>query len=778
MRRPIETVVAALESKGCKPKRTASGYEALCPAHKDKSPSLSVGEGAEGRALVNCHAGCDLGAILDALVLETSDLFPVDGATHESTATAEPGPVFVSPVPKDAPRSPASHPTLGEPSSRWNYHDAEGRPLYAVLRFDPPGGKEIRVLTLWQEPDGSMVWKWKHPPAPRVLYGLPALASDPGAMVLVVEGEKAADAARSLSPALVMITSPGGSSAVEKADWTPLKGRSVVVWPDQDEPGRKYAASVARLVLDAGARSVSVVAVPEDWPKGWDLADELPEGVQVEDLALMIANAKAVKPETPAGVRTQDPEPLQRPIPDPIEYPVDALGETLAPVCRILNEIVKAPLATCAHSILSAGALVAQAQHDIEIDGRRMPLSLSLLSVLESGGRKSAVDRVALGPLSREEAQAFETYRAEWSSYEADLAAWNHARNDALKQAKGREKKREALESVGPKPEQPMAPMMMTEEPTYEGVVKLLENRPYIGLYSDEGGRFLGGHAMSSDNRLKTLTGLSSLWDGNRISRTRAGDGSDALYGRRVSLHLMLQPEVALTLLGDPLADGQGFLARCLVAAPASTVGEQMYVEADPTTTPEYQRYGAALRRLCRQPLPLGEAWALDPVSLRLDAEAKAVWIQYHDYTQEEMRENGTLQPIKRLASKAAEHALRLAGVIHAVDGGPATLNALGIERGIALTQYYLEEALRLQGVAQANPDLVLAERLLGWLQGRPGGLVPVRDIYRLGPNPIRDKATAEKLLKILEGHGWASLVDGGADVDGQHHRLVWKVRA
>jgi len=101
MRRPIEVLVAALESKGCKPKNGS----AHCSAHKDRNQSLSYSEGAEGRALVNCHAGCDLGAILDALALETSDLFPVSGTTHKPAVRAEPGPVYVSPIPADAPRS-------------------------------------------------------------------------------------------------------------------------------------------------------------------------------------------------------------------------------------------------------------------------------------------------------------------------------------------------------------------------------------------------------------------------------------------------------------------------------------------------------------------------------------------------------------------------------------------------------------------------------------------------------------------------------------------------
>ena len=64
-------------------------------------------------------------------------------------------------------------------------------------------------------------------------------------------------------------------------------------------------------------------------------------------------------------------------------------------------------------------------------------------------------------------------------------------------------------------------------EPTFEGLVKLYGiGRPALGLFSDEAGGFIGGHAMNSDNRLKTMAGLSRLWNGEPIDRTRAGDGA------------------------------------------------------------------------------------------------------------------------------------------------------------------------------------------------------------------------------------------------------------
>ena len=136
---------------------------------------------------------------------------------------------------------------------------------FLVCRFP---GKKIRPL--WW--DGES-WRWKAPPAPRPLYRLDALRSRPDAPVLIVEGEKAADAAQRLFPAAVAITWPSGCKAIDKADWSPLAGRRCVLWPDADAVGREAMAKLAPRLLAAGADQVRVVHPPADAPEGWDLAD-------------------------------------------------------------------------------------------------------------------------------------------------------------------------------------------------------------------------------------------------------------------------------------------------------------------------------------------------------------------------------------------------------------------------------------------------------------------------------------------------------------------------
>ena len=111
------------------------------------------------------------------------------------------------------------------------------------------------------------------------------------------------------------------------------------------------------------------------------------------------------------------------------------------------------------------------------------------------------------------------------------------------------------------KPQAPVMPLLIVSEPSSEAIQRqLIIGEPSIGLVNDEGGQFLGGFAMSPEKRLSTLTTLSRLWDRGEFDRVRVGDGSGSYYGRRLCLHLMVQPAVAASLLADPLAREQGFL--------------------------------------------------------------------------------------------------------------------------------------------------------------------------------------------------------------------------
>jgi AAA domain len=184
-----------------------------------------------------------------------------------------------------------------------NFRDRSGQLHQCVARFDrPPNGvpgeKTIRPFTYCRGPDGSCEWRPKALPENRPLYGLPELANKSTANVVIVEGEKTADAAAKVFPHSVVTTWSGGCNAVNKTDWLPLACRSrVLLIPDKDDPGRKAMLQVASILAGLGITDIKVVdadslaaLTPDGSQKvvpaesGWDLANALEEGWQPEQL--------------------------------------------------------------------------------------------------------------------------------------------------------------------------------------------------------------------------------------------------------------------------------------------------------------------------------------------------------------------------------------------------------------------------------------------------------------------------------------------------------------
>jgi hypothetical protein len=285
---------------------------------------------------------------------------------------------------------------------------------------------------------------------------------------------------------------------------------------------------------------------------------------------------------------------------------------------------------------------------------------------------------------------------------------------------------------------------------------------------------------MSDESKLRTGAGLSELWDGEPIKRVRAGDGTLVLPGRRVAIHLMAQPDVAAIMLSDRMLLSQGLLSRCLITAPESTSGTRFWREPAGTVDAAIKRYGARLLEILERPLPVAEGKAneLAPRVLRLAAGARKLWIAFADSIERRLAPEGPLSPVKSIANKLPEHAARLAGVLALVsDADTSEISAEQMAAGITLARHYVAEALRLFEASRVSDDLQLAERLLKWLLGSwSEDFVSLPDIYQKGPNAIRDKATAAKLVTILEDHGWLNRERSGAQIAGQYRREAWQI--
>lgn len=168
---------------------------------------------------------------------------------------------------------PATLKSMGEPDAVWVYRMPDGTAYGAIARWNTEAGKEVRPI-IW---DGERFITSGFG-AGRPLLNSEMVSSVPIAPVLVVEGEKTADAAAKYAPpGWVVVTWSGGTAVWDRTDWSSLDGHPVVIWPDNDEPGLK-AASGIQVQLSRLKIKSAMVMPPPSFPQAWDLADDIPAG--------------------------------------------------------------------------------------------------------------------------------------------------------------------------------------------------------------------------------------------------------------------------------------------------------------------------------------------------------------------------------------------------------------------------------------------------------------------------------------------------------------------
>jgi len=485
----------------------------------------------------------------------------------------------------------------------------------------------------------------------------------------------------------------------------------------------------------------------------------------------------------PLTLIDEKPRPLRRAIAEPNPFPVNALGPFYWPTLAIVDKI-QCPPAIAALSVLGVASLAIQAHADVVLPrtGHVKPLSLFLVSIGESGERKSAADNEAKRAINDYERDLTLAYELELPAYRNARDAWESERQAILRNKNmNAALKSSALDHLI-EPQAPLTPMLTCPEPTFEGLCQLFfTGHGALGLFSDEGGHFVGGHALSEDTRLRTAAGLSSLWDGSPIKRVRAAkDGSYVLPGRRLAMHLMLQPNVAAGLLSDPILKDQGLLSRILVSYPQSTAGTRFQKEANAHAQASLEGFTKALASIVRyKPMSApGKRNELTPRHLQFDPASHQMWCSFADKVESELARFGKYESIKGLANKLPEHAARLAGIMALYQNFYAThISVDSLRRGITLAEHFACEALRLFDAGLVRAEIALAESLLEWLTNRwiePH--VSTRVIQRIGPNGIRDAKAAQGAIATLVEHGWLSKAQPGTLVEGVSVREAWKI--
>jgi hypothetical protein len=490
---------------------------------------------------------------------------------------------------------------------------------------------------------------------------------------------------------------------------------------------------------------------------------------------------KGSPPNDPNGPQGA-PEPLRRPVLPPTPYPLEELGALLGGAAIAMRRVIQAPDAICGAAVLAAASLAVQGLADVVHLGRVYLLSLWFLSVAESGERKSAVDSAVMCAAREFERDLGVIYNDEHQVHLARLAEWESRCEAAKRDAKKRSGLglSDALRDIGPAPLPPLVPTVTVADFTAEGVAKLLiAGRPTIGAFTDEAALVFGGHGMSKETITRTAGTLSKLWDNGTLDRIRATDGAVKLYGRRMAMHLMAQPVIAERALSDDVLGGQGFLARCLIAWPESTAGSRPLVSESIRDDPALIRLAARLGDLHRLPMQYvdDDSRELNPVPLRLTADATAAWREFHNLVEAGMAPGGAYATCKAWASKTPEQCMRIAGVLTLVEDPAAReIDAPAIERAAEIALWHLDEAVRLAGTASLSVEVRDAEALLAWCHETGRLVLYSGAAMRLGPSRIRENKRFTQAMTELEKTNWASKREGGAIVDGKQRRHVWDI--
>ena len=642
------------------------------------------------------------------------------------------------------------------------------------VRLDSDKGKIFRPV--YQDCNAFVIGEPPTPITGKPLFRWERISAAPSdSIIWVVEGETCAFA---LSHALgVVAVTSGSATSASSADWSPLKGRRVRVWPDNDSPGLAYAAAVVAKLSVLGVECEVIDVVAAGMKSKEDCVDWLAakENATLSDLLSLPVTKKD------SQIRSE-PEPLSRPVPQPEPYPIQELGNILGPACESLRRVIQAPDAVCGASLLAAAALAAQGLADVELDGRVYPISLWALTVAESGQRKSAVDAEAMRAAREHEKNRMRDYLDACASHTSEMEEWN-VRREAVKTA-ARQKKGEGLardlDTIGPPPAAPLRPTLVVADFTVEGLTKMLmTGLPSVGAFTDEAALVFGGHGMQPETTSRTAGTLSKMWDSGTIDRVRAADGAAKLYGRRLSMHLMAQPVIAERAFSDNILSGQGFLARCLLAWPQSTAGERLYKAESLRDDPAMIRCTQTFASLHAKPMPMAEDQRneLFPRRLSLTQEAFAAWRDAHDMIEMAIRPGEQFSRVQAWASKTPEQILRIAGVLTLLESPDARdIDQPIIERAVELALWHLGEAARLAGTAEISREVRDAQSLLDWCHSKNVKQLCSSEALRLGPPRIRELDRFNWAVDALESAGWAVRLEGGAEIDGVHRRNVWSI--
>ncbi|WP_421907496.1 DUF3987 domain-containing protein [Mameliella sp.] len=470
------------------------------------------------------------------------------------------------------------------------------------------------------------------------------------------------------------------------------------------------------------------------------------------------ANASKPNFSVPPGETApppQEPVPLPHAEPPTTAFPLESLTPKLRSAAEAIVRKTQGPAAIAAQSVLSVASLVAGSRAKVDTLGSPATATVACVTIALSGERKSAADKIAKTGVDRVIMRLRKEHEIAMARHKSEIAS----------AGRGEEK-----------PSAPVCPSFLVTEPTIEGAFKTIASGcGFLGWFTDEAASFWGGHSMSKDQRAKTSGIVSKFWDGDYFVRPRAGqEGDGYLPPTATTINLMFQPTLIRDTYGDEFLFGQGILARMLPYWPVSNMGNRKYRR--PTKEDE-----AAVSRF-HDEVEAALITTLEDTTERLLAlseDALAICIEFHDNVEAELGRGGWATDISGFASKAPEHACRLAAIMTLFEDGAAeTVSGEFMKAACEMVKYYLSQYKFLCIAATNETEIAQAQALLDWLRKnlQPGDGFATDRVLQFGPVAARRSKALDRQLAVLMQYGWVHELPAGTKIDGKNRRKAFRL--
>lgn len=458
-------------------------------------------------------------------------------------------------------------------------------------------------------------------------------------------------------------------------------------------------------------------------------------------------------------------------------FPISSLPPSIQSAVWEVQSKTQAPMALVAASALGAISLACQNSVDVcRLNGLISPCSLYLITLADSGERKSTVDSLLMQAITAFDADqtvkatlAHAQYKTDKKAFAIEQKVIEKSLGSALKNnnENTEEVRKKLTEFLSTEPVKPKQLRLVYNDATPDAIkVSLHENSSSIGIISDEAGVVFSGRV------LRDLGLINQLWSGSQLHIDRA-DESFVVLNPRLTLSLMVQKGVLdeyLEVHGKSARD-IGFFARNLICYPTTTQGSR-YIAPAPTFScypaGSLDKFHSIINELLNQNVTDVEK-GVPRAILKFSPEAQNYWTNWYNGVESAIGNGGYLCDIKDYASKAAENLARLAALFHFFEGMSGDISYDTVYRAATICNWYMDEFKRLFSPAQEMPiDVVDANEMEQWLRNllyqHPGwNEIEKNHLARFGPNHLRkDRSRREAGIQFLAFNNKLQIVQRG----------------